>query len=201
MFDECSCDFDGEGEAETLLDSEVFTTEWTIVECCECGDELEPDTRFEVDLYADEGAPRAYFTCIPCARIRRSLFRCGWIYGEMWERLKKQYGLTSLSEDEPCFDGDWPETLEEKEVMERAKNRRELQRLMDATADQSRFSPARPVYGSIGAWRCTNCGAVRRGDCSDDGNPGAWRYVDCHWEHKCPGAHPQLGHFQAERIE
>lgn len=38
---------------------------------------------------------------------------------------------------------------------------------------------------------CQDCGSI-------EGQDGTWRYVDGHYEHKCPNKHPQLGHYRID---
>jgi hypothetical protein len=57
-----------------------------------------------------------------------------------------------------------------------------LMRLLESARVQ------RPLKGL-----CSACGApldARAGD-------GSWRWNGEFWEHKCPGSHPQAGHFRA----
>ena len=191
MFDEC---YMGDYECESeLLESAVMTTDCSDVDCCECGEMILQGEEFELDVYADDGIPRAHITCVPCARIRRSLFRAGWIYGELWQRLGDDYGLTPDGVEE----GDWPETIEEKKAQQEADQRREREALRASTPHE----PIPPTWGPLGIWRCTACGAVRRPHPGTYSELADWRHDGERWEHRCPGAHPQAGHMPAERVE
>lgn len=52
-----------------------------------------------------------------------------------------------------------------------------------------------------GRWRCTSCGAAMSADAIYVAPDASWRWNGENWEHKCPGADPQCGHFQAVREE
>lgn len=106
MFDDCTCEFDG--ESWPIEDGTIMEAEFEGIECCECGQYLEEGDKFEIQIWVNEGNIDAYATCVPCARIRESLFQCGWVFGQMWRTLRDQYGLTPNGVE----DGDWPEENE-----------------------------------------------------------------------------------------
>ena len=198
MFVECYMG-DYECESEVIIDAEVMRTVGSEVDCCECGQMIEAGEDFELDVYVDDGLPRAHITCVPCARIRRSLFKDGWIYGELWGRLEDDYGLSPAGVDdigEGVLEGDWPETIEDREAERDAQNRRE----MEAIRALPSHEPNPEAWGPRGTWRCTACGAVREPHPVTYSELAHWRHDGQRWEHRCPGAHPQAGHMPAERL-
>jgi len=51
--------------------------------CCECLGTIEPGNQYEYDSNLFDGKWSHHKTCMSCVRIRNSLFRCGFYYGEM----------------------------------------------------------------------------------------------------------------------
>ena len=84
MFDQCFClDVD---DPVTLLSRKRKTARKTH-KCGECGWDIKPGQEYEVDATVFEGNFEAHKICIPCLRVRRSLFKCGWYYGGLWEYI------------------------------------------------------------------------------------------------------------------
>jgi len=66
--------------------------------CYECGDPIKRGSKYEVATGLYEGDFRRYRTCFTCVCVRRSLFKCGFVHGRLWEDLADVYG--GFDEDE-----------------------------------------------------------------------------------------------------
>ena len=88
MFDSCLCvDPD---EVVTLL-SRNRRTARKPHKCGECGCTIQPGETYEADSTVFDRKFTVYKTCLPCLRIRQSLFRCGWYYGGLWEDIHEAF--------------------------------------------------------------------------------------------------------------
>lgn len=56
-------------------------------QCCECLDSILPGQKYENVRGIFEGEWVGYKTCQVCVNIRKSLFKEGWIYTQMWEDI------------------------------------------------------------------------------------------------------------------
>lgn len=68
--------------------------------CCECLHAIKPGERYERQALVDDGDVMVYETCIPCSRIRGSLFSHGYYFGRMWNDVHEQFCLSRTSEEE-----------------------------------------------------------------------------------------------------
>jgi len=59
--------------------------------CGECGQTIAPGDVYDVDATVYEGEFTAYKTCLTCVRIRESLFKCGWYYGQLWADIHETF--------------------------------------------------------------------------------------------------------------
>ena len=94
---ECSCSieydsFDGYNE---------FSRETTPIarkthECCECGEIIQPGTKYEYAVGKFEGAMWSYKTCMVCRQIRND-HCCSWQYGELCDVLWEVLGLNYIT--------------------------------------------------------------------------------------------------------
>jgi len=82
MFDSCICV--DPGEVSTLL-SRRRRKARKPHRCGECGYIIPPGQEYEIDVTVFEGDLESHKTCIPCVRVRDSLFNCGWYYGHIWD--------------------------------------------------------------------------------------------------------------------
>jgi hypothetical protein len=97
MFDSCIC-VDHDSHAS------FSTNEWRTARkqyvCCECGDPILPGAKYEHVFGVWDGDVSVYKTCYLCVRIRKSLFSCGWIYGQMWQDIQDSYGDDCETDEE-----------------------------------------------------------------------------------------------------
>ena len=61
--------------------------------CTECGDVIPKDAIYEYVRGICDGEWVIYKTCMTCTRIRRDLFKCGYIYGGLWDDLAEHFSL------------------------------------------------------------------------------------------------------------
>lgn len=90
MFDECLYDV-GDEPGEYIV---LNRTAQSVVECCECGEEILEDQQYEFVAGNYDGDWSVYCTCGTCQRIRDSLFKGEFIHGNLWKRLGERYGPT-----------------------------------------------------------------------------------------------------------
>jgi len=86
MFDSCICiEMD---DIRTLLsrNRRIARKPHT---CGECNAEIEVGEEYEIDATVFEKDFETFKTCLPCLRVRNSLFRCGWFYGYIWDEIHK----------------------------------------------------------------------------------------------------------------
>lgn len=95
MFDACFCD--EPDDVSQLLRREQHKAR-TPHKCGECRCTIQPGDVYEIDVTVFEGHINTYKTCLPCLNIRKSLFRCGWYYGDMWGNIHEEY-----CDDEFCL--------------------------------------------------------------------------------------------------
>ena len=108
------CGYMSSNEECEILYEDIVTTDYSDVECEECGAEIEQGEDFELVVLVNDGAAECWITCVPCKRIRESLFRRGWVYGKLWAYMRDTYGLTP----DGWVDGDWPEEPEKHDLSE-----------------------------------------------------------------------------------
>jgi len=88
MFDSCICiDVD---ESVTILTDKLVTARKVHV-CIECGFPIMPDQKYRYESGVFEGEMVEYKTCIPCFRVRESLFKCGFYYAGVWGVVHESY--------------------------------------------------------------------------------------------------------------
>ena len=95
MFDSCICIEPDEVVSLLSRRRRVARKEHT---CIECRHPIQPGDVYEVDTTADEGEITTYKTCLPCLRVRESMFECGWYYGGIWDDIHEIY-----CDDEFCL--------------------------------------------------------------------------------------------------
>ena len=88
MFDACICDRPDEMEQLLSRSQRVARKPH---ECGECGHTIDPGDTYEVDATVFDGEFCTHKTCLPCVRVRDSMFACGWVYGEVWRDIHEQY--------------------------------------------------------------------------------------------------------------
>ena len=88
MFDSCICV--EPDEVSTILSSGVRKARREH-RCCECGCRIQPGESYQVENTVFEGNLSVHKTCSICFRIRRSLFDCGWYWGQMWSEIHEAY--------------------------------------------------------------------------------------------------------------
>ena len=84
MFDACIC-IDADDGPDFVSDRIVTARkQW---KCVECGHAIHPGDRYEYVYGKWDGDTDEFRTCLPCLNIRKSLFRCGWTYGGIWDDI------------------------------------------------------------------------------------------------------------------
>jgi hypothetical protein len=68
--------------------------------CTECRERILPGEEYEFAKGLCDGHWWKAKTCMTCRRIRDSLFRCGWNYGEVWEIIHDE--ICGEPEDGEC---------------------------------------------------------------------------------------------------
>ena len=94
MGESCVClDVDPEGyclqEKEVIARKEHF--------CGECREIIKIGNSYEIIkmVYNGDGRISTFKTCMPCMNMRENLFKCGWIFGEIWNDLADHFKETS----------------------------------------------------------------------------------------------------------
>ena len=88
MFDSCVC---VEPDGYTEYCSEKIVAARCPRQCCECGCEIAKGERYERANGKTEGEWWQAATCLTCRAIRSSLFKCGYVFGEMWNEIHDLY--------------------------------------------------------------------------------------------------------------
>jgi hypothetical protein len=99
MFEACLC-VDPDDVYRALVEYEIRVVD-TPVECTECGEAILVGEEYEhfegtlddIDALEEGEEPDVdvWTTCLTCVAVRDSLFVCGWIFGEMWQRIHGLY--------------------------------------------------------------------------------------------------------------
>ena len=85
MFDSCICvELDCQNEFSS--DPVIYRARKVHI-CGECCEEIQIGDRYEYASGKCEGRFWTAKTCLPCKRVRDSLFTCGWAYGEIWSEI------------------------------------------------------------------------------------------------------------------
>ena len=84
MFESCIC---VEIDEPVQLLSRRHPKARKVHRCDECGCTIHPGDTYERDAVVFDGFFEVKKICATCLRIRDSLFRCGWYYGQMWEDI------------------------------------------------------------------------------------------------------------------
>lgn len=88
MFESCICiHFD---EQSTLSSTDVRTARKKHT-CVECSETIKPGEKYEYSSDLVDGKWSHHKTCMLCARIRDSLFKCGYYYGEVWDEIHQAH--------------------------------------------------------------------------------------------------------------
>ncbi len=88
MFESCIClDID---EVSEILSSQTLRARKEH-RCCECRCTIQPGESYHVESTLLDGLFTVHKTCLTCLRIRRSLFSCGWYWGQMWSEIHETY--------------------------------------------------------------------------------------------------------------
>ena len=61
--------------------------------CDECGETINKGQKYERVSGKWDGEVSTYKTCLPCLRIRKDLFTCGFHHGGLAEELWECYGV------------------------------------------------------------------------------------------------------------
>ncbi|NIO30184.1 MAG: hypothetical protein GTN75_00120 [Gemmatimonadetes bacterium] len=89
MFDSCIY---GEHETEGTFLREVKRKARKRHKCCECVAPIEPGEWYQhAEGVYDDGRFWSVRTCEVCHRIRKSLVRGSFIYGELWNAIEEYY--------------------------------------------------------------------------------------------------------------
>lgn len=91
----CSCMYEGDYESPSVWEVKVVKARHTKKPhvCCECGATISPGESYERASGLWEDSWGRYKTCLPCARIRDDLCRCGFIYGRLRETICEDLGF------------------------------------------------------------------------------------------------------------
>jgi len=104
MTDSCICVDTDDGEPVAILDQRVVRAR-KAYRCDECDGEIAVGEKYESIKLVCDGISR-HKTCIPCLRIRESMFQCGWIFGEVWADIIESIRDTMTREEEAA-EPDW----------------------------------------------------------------------------------------------
>jgi len=74
--------------------------------CCECGETIQPGTRYERVDGVWDGEWSIFCTCLTCANIR-SLYCSAWVYGGLDEALCECFGFSYLEDPSEWDDDEW----------------------------------------------------------------------------------------------
>ena len=81
---QCYCDW-GNGDDSEFFREDIITAR---VEhyCCECGDTIQPGSKYQRIKGVWDGKWETFKTCTPCATVRSDYF-CSWTFGELGEMV------------------------------------------------------------------------------------------------------------------
>lgn len=96
--DNCIClDLD---EFAVMISTDMLRARKTHT-CGECRATVLPGQRYERAVMKFDGELCVELTCQTCVAIRRDLFPCGWIYGEMWNSIHEE--ICMAEDDGVCI--------------------------------------------------------------------------------------------------
>ena len=87
----CNSDFDG----PDVLTERIVRARKSY-KCYECYEIIKPGDTYEYTKGLWDGTCSTFKTCRLCARIRDSLFECGFTYGALDELLQEYYGVSLI---------------------------------------------------------------------------------------------------------
>lgn len=99
---ECSCAISIDHDCGAELMEETLRTARKIHRCCECGKTIQIGETYEYVKGMWEGDWNTYKTCLDCKSIR-DVFFDSWIYTEIWENFRDEFGCHGSVIPENCI--------------------------------------------------------------------------------------------------
>ena len=85
--DSCICHYDAADYGPEVCTETIVKAARKEHVCIECQEPIPIGASYERVEGLWEGRWETFKTCIPCMRIRKDMFPCGWIYGQMREDI------------------------------------------------------------------------------------------------------------------
>jgi len=98
---ECNIDVDHDGEYATCYTSKMVTARKKHV-CDECLKDITAGDLYEYLSMKFDGSFCVYKTCLACKSIR-DIFFSSWVYTEVWESFRNEFGWTDSIIPESCI--------------------------------------------------------------------------------------------------
>ena len=76
--------------------------------CCECRDVIPKGAKYQRTSGKWDGSMDTYKTCLSCVEIRDHFACNGFMYGQLWQDLRKNF-FPGMRAGGPCMDGLSPE--------------------------------------------------------------------------------------------
>lgn len=99
---ECSCAISIDHDGGASVCTEKIVTARKIHTCDECLRKIKPGEKYENVKGCWDGEWATFHICLDCKSIRDVFFE-SWLYGQVWENFRAEFGYTDSVVPESCI--------------------------------------------------------------------------------------------------